>query len=60
MEIPIEMDDLGVPLLSETPIFVWRFGMSGNRGGNAADEEMVTNLDAILHLAPQWYRPGGH
>ena len=24
---------------------------SGNRGGNAADEEMVTNLDAILHLA---------
>ena len=32
------------------------FGISGNRGGNAADEEMVTNLDAILHLAPQWYR----
>ena len=31
---------------------VWNIGMSGNCGGNASDEEMVTNLDAILHLAP--------
>ena len=58
MENPIQMDDLGVPLFLETSIFVWRFGISGNRRGNAADEEMVTNLDAILHLVPGGIWPG--